>query len=90
MDSPAETAVGTGNDVLAADYVRKANNAIGNKLRMLQHEATTDLFVAELVRHFPGLAPALTRVWRHVSGAFFETVGTCCTPPDPENTDAAD
>lgn len=51
-------------------------------LKMQQHEASTDLFVAELVRHFPGMAPALTTVWHHVSSAFFETVGNCCTPPE--------
>ena len=50
--------------------------------RTMQMEASTDLFFAELVRHFPGMAPALATVWNHVSGAFFDTVGTCCTPTE--------
>ena len=30
------------------------------------HQVTMDWYVAELARHFPGLAPAFTAVWAHV------------------------
>jgi hypothetical protein len=37
MNSPAEPAVGAGNDVVAADDLGEANNAVGNEFRVLQH-----------------------------------------------------
>src|SRR5215471_7543330 len=37
MDSSAETAVGAGDHVLAADDLRKAQDPIGDKARMLDH-----------------------------------------------------
>ena len=40
---------------------------------------SADVWVQELARHFPGLAPAITAVWLHVNETSNEP-GTCCTP----------
>ncbi len=45
--------------------------------------ASTELHVAELVRHFPGLAPALRLAWAHVIDCRLDAVGSCCTAGGP-------
>jgi len=52
----------------------------------LTNEATIDLHINELFRHFPGLAPALRLAWVHVLDCRLDRVGTCCAdggPVDP-------
>ncbi len=36
------------------------------------------LHVEELVRHFPGMGPALRLAWWHVIDARLDAVGQCC------------
>jgi hypothetical protein len=45
--------------------------------------ATIDLYLAELYRHFPGLAPALRTVAGHIQEGF-NGVGECCLPDGAE------
>ena len=45
--------------------------------------ASTELHVAEVCRHFPGLAPALRLAWAHVIDCRLDAVGTCCTDGSP-------
>jgi hypothetical protein len=40
------------------------------------HQVTMDWYVAELARHFPGLAPAFTAVWEHVRDS--SSAEACC------------
>lgn len=46
--------------------------------------ATIDLYLAELYRHFPGLAPALRQVAGHIQEGF-NGVGECCLPDGDES-----
>lgn len=46
--------------------------------RDVMAQAFTDLLVAELGRHLPGLAPALMLVWDHVKEITPKNVGFCC------------
>ncbi len=45
--------------------------------------ASMDLHVAELMRHFPGLAPVLRVAWAHVIDCRLDAVGSCCTAGGP-------
>ena len=49
----------------------------------LTNEATIDLHIAELCRHFPGLAPALRLTWAHVIDCRLDNVGARCTGGGP-------
>ena len=40
--------------------------------------AEVRLHVAELCRHFPGLAPAILLTWAHVIDCRLDNVGACC------------
>ena len=43
-----------------------------------------DVFVAELARHLPGVAPALQLVWdQHILAQDFDDVGRCCGGREP-------
>lgn len=45
---------------------------------LMEHlEATQDWYVAELARHFPGLAPAIVAVWEHVMDEASHGAGCC-------------
>jgi hypothetical protein len=50
------------------------------------HDAMTDagqaMHLAELYRHFGGLAPAMFTVWEHILDSDLSSVGECCTPED--------
>ena len=39
-----------------------------------------DVRVAELARHFPGLAPAIQLAWAHVIDRRIDAIGGCCAP----------
>jgi hypothetical protein len=43
------------------------------------------MWIAELARHVPGLAPALHLAWEHVIDTRLDDVGRCCTtgPVEP-------
>ena len=45
--------------------------------------ASTDVNIAELVRHFPGLAPAIRLAWAHVIDTRLDRIGTCCADGGP-------
>ncbi len=63
---------------VAADLYREVSDADSEA-----QGASTELHVAELVRHFPGLAPALRLAWAHVIDARLDAVGSCCTDGQP-------
>lgn len=46
--------------------------------RSSEADAYMDMLQAEMVRHLPGLAPALMLVWEHVRGNLPANVGHCC------------
>jgi hypothetical protein len=56
-----------------------AAHAAADKAQNAFIHAESAWFVAELQRHFPGLAPAIKAVWDHVGESALEP-GTCCTP----------
>lgn len=41
--------------------------------------ATFDMYVAELARHLPGVAPAIYALWQHVLEGDGGDHGTCCS-----------
>jgi hypothetical protein len=43
-----------------------------------QMVAYTDLMAGELIRHMPGLAPALALIWEHVQEERTDAYGRCC------------
>lgn len=43
------------------------------------NEARTRTQMAELMRHLPGIAPAIGVVWEHVQNTNPENIGWCCT-----------
>jgi hypothetical protein len=43
------------------------------------HSATFDWYIAEIGRHLPGIAPAITAVWAHVREETSQG-STCCLP----------
>ena len=49
----------------------------------LTNEATIDLHINELCRHFPGLAPAMRLAWVHILDTHLDRVGACCTDGGP-------
>ena len=75
------TKLGVAGDALPAwltedeeDLFRAYDDAMSE-----HYSATLDLYLAELYRHFPGLAPALSRVAEHIQEGF-NVVGACCMP----------
>ena len=60
-----------------------------NELDQLAHDATGDLWIAELCRHFPAFAPALRLAWEHIIDTALIDVGTCCTAFAPEVPETA-
>jgi hypothetical protein len=45
-------------------------------------QATQDWYIAELKRHFPGLAPAFDAVWAHVRDEASASHVACCAEPE--------
>ena len=43
-----------------------------------QRDVWHALMIAELMRHLPGLAPAIGVVWRHIMETSYDDVGRCC------------
>lgn len=42
------------------------------------NQTRTDTMLAELMRHLPGVAPAIQVVWDHVQNTNPENIGWCC------------
>ena len=46
-------------------------------------DATGDMWIAELCRHFPAFAPALRLTWEHIIDTRLDRIGSCCTDGGP-------
>ncbi len=66
-----------------ADPTTRAAYDRVSALEGVAHDACTRMFVAELARHLPGLAPAIHLLWAHIVEARLQRVGTCCTDGGP-------
>ena len=55
------------------------------ELDQAARDASSDMWIAELARHVPGLAPALHLAWEHVIDTRLDDIGRCCTtgPVEP-------
>ena len=53
------------------------------ELDQAARDATDDMWIAELCRHFPGFAAALRLAWEHVIDTRLDRVGRCCAAGEP-------
>ena len=63
--------------------VWEAHKEIG-ELDQRARDATGDMWIAELCRHFPAFAPVLRLTWEHVVDTHLVDIGTCCTGIEAE------